>query len=80
MEKRPSLENMVAKKEKFWFGKKVLVTGHTGFKGSWLCLWLHSLGANLVGLSLDPKGPKSHYKQIKLSKLMTSSRGDIRNK
>ena len=40
----------VAKKENFWFGKKVLVTGHTGFKGSWLCLWLNSLGADLIGL------------------------------
>ena len=68
-----------AKKENFWFGKKVLVTGHTGFKGSWLCLWLNSLGADLIGLSLDPEGPKSNYEQIKLSEIMLSLRGDIRN-
>ena len=69
----------VAKKDNFWFGKKVLVTGHTGFKGSWLCLWLNSLGADLVGLSLDPEGPQSNYEQIKLSEIMLSLRGDIRN-
>ena len=34
--------------------KKVLVTGHTGFKGSWLCFWLHNLGAKVIGVSLDP--------------------------
>ena len=54
----------IAKKENFWFGKKVLVTGHKGFKGSWLCLWLNSLGAGLVGLSLDPEGPKSNDEKL----------------
>ena len=48
----------VAKKENFWFGKKVLVTGHTGFKGSWMSLWLNSLGANVIGYSLEsPTNP-----------------------
>ena len=46
---------MVTKKN-FWSGKKILITGHTGFKGSWLSLWLNYLGADLVGLSLDPDG------------------------
>ena len=54
----------VAKKENFWFGKKVLVTGHTGFKGSWVGLWGNSLGADLVGLSLDPEGPKSNDEKL----------------
>ena len=36
----------------FWSGKKVLITGHTGFKGSWLCLWLTELGASVSGISL----------------------------
>ena len=38
----------------FFKGKKVLVTGHTGFKGSWLCIWLHELGAEVIGVGLDP--------------------------
>ena len=41
----------------FWRDKKVFVTGHTGFKGSWLCLWLNRMGANVAGLSLP--GPVS---------------------
>jgi CDP-glucose 4,6-dehydratase len=39
----------------FWQGKRVLVTGHTGFKGSWLTIWLHHLGANVCGLALAPQ-------------------------
>ena len=38
----------------FWQGKRVLLTGHTGFKGSWLSLWLHKLGAKVTGISLSP--------------------------
>lgn len=38
----------------FYQGKRVLVTGHTGFKGSWLSIWLHELGAKVTGISLDP--------------------------
>jgi len=45
----------------FWVGKKVLVTGHTGFKGSWLTLWLHRIGAKVYGLSLDPLQPNSLF-------------------
>ncbi|MDH5183562.1 MAG: CDP-glucose 4,6-dehydratase, partial [Gammaproteobacteria bacterium] len=37
-----------------YFGRRILVTGHTGFKGSWLSLWLSDLGAELCGISLDP--------------------------
>ncbi|APW36635.1 CDP-glucose 4,6-dehydratase [Rhodoferax koreense] len=45
---------MVLPDQDFWRGKRVLLTGHTGFKGSWLALWLHRLGAQVVGLSLPP--------------------------
>ena len=38
----------------FWSGKRVFVTGHTGFKGGWLCLWLQSMGAETYGYSLEP--------------------------
>ena len=40
---------------KFWKGKKVLITGHTGFKGSWLCMYLNYLGADISGYSLEPQ-------------------------
>jgi CDP-glucose 4,6-dehydratase len=42
-------------------GRKVLVTGHTGFKGSWLSIWLHQMGAEVIGLSLDPSSDKDNY-------------------
>ena len=45
----------------FYKGKKVLVTGHTGFKGSWLSIWLHEQGAEVVGLSLDSYSEKDNY-------------------
>ena len=49
------------KKNNFWKKKRVLITGHTGFKGGWLSLWLHNLGAEIVGYSLNPeKLRKSH--------------------
>ena len=56
-------------------GKKVLVTGHTGFKGSWLCLWLTSLGAEVVGYSKEIPTSPSHFDLLKLD--MTSVEGDI---
>lgn len=46
---------------RFWAGKRVLVTGHTGFKGTWLCLWLEQLGAEVSGISLDPDHEPSIY-------------------
>ncbi|MBO3762251.1 CDP-glucose 4,6-dehydratase [Ciceribacter sp. L1K22] len=45
----------------FWTGKRVLVTGHTGFKGSWLCLWLEHLGANVSGIALQPDQAPAMY-------------------
>lgn len=64
---------------KFWQGKKVLVTGHTGFKGSWLCLWLQSLGANLIGFSLDPPTKPNLFDSTQISRNMKSIIGDIRD-
>ena len=63
----------------FWKGKKVLITGHTGFKGSWLSLWLQSLGAEVVGVSLDSPTTPSLYEQANVAKGMISLRQDIRN-
>ena len=54
-------------------GKKVIVTGHTGFKGSWLCIWLNLLGAKIYGISLNPQTKQSHYKCTNLKKYIQKS-------
>ncbi|RLD45100.1 MAG: CDP-glucose 4,6-dehydratase [Bacteroidetes bacterium] len=56
------MENLVEEKlfKGIYFGKKVLVTGHTGFKGSWLSLWLHLMGAEVYGISLEPTTDPNH--------------------
>ena len=60
-------------------GKKVIVTGHTGFKGSWLSLWLNILGAKVIGLSIDIPSNPSHFKAIKLQNKINHRKIDIRN-
>ena len=64
----------------FYHGKTVLVTGHTGFKGSWLALWLTSLGARVVGYALDPPSTPSHFEAADLGSLIVDIRGDIRDR
>jgi CDP-glucose 4,6-dehydratase len=59
-------------------GRAVLVTGHTGFKGSWLCLWLARLGARVAGFSLPPPTHPNHWELLDLSGV-TSVIGDVRN-
>jgi CDP-glucose 4,6-dehydratase len=63
----------------FWKGKKVLITGHTGFKGSWLSVWLQNLGANLVGYSLPPPTTPSLFTVACVDEEMTSIIGDVRD-
>jgi len=63
----------------FWQGKKVFITGHTGFKGSWLCLWLHSLGAEVTGFALQPPTQPSLFELCRLDELVTSVIGDVRD-
>lgn len=61
-------------------GKKVLVTGHTGFKGSWLCEWLLALGAEVHGFALEPPTRPSLFRQLKLAKRIASHTiGDVRD-
>lgn len=61
-------------------GKKVLVTGHTGFKGSWLVIWLKELGAEVIGYSLDPYTDKDNFVLSNLSDKITDIRGDLRDR
>ncbi len=61
-------------------GKTVLITGHTGFKGSWLASWLKILGANVIGIALNPSTQPSHYASIQLSNEIKDLRVDIRDK
>lgn len=64
----------------FYKGKRVLVTGHTGFKGSWLSIWLHELGAEVIGISLDPSSKHDNYVLSKIgSKIEADIRADIRD-
>ena len=63
----------------FWQGKRVFLTGHTGFKGSWLSLWLQSLGAEVTGYALNPPTEPSLFEVAKVANSMKSIIGDIRN-
>lgn len=63
----------------FWRGRPVLVTGHTGFKGSWLCWWLEHLGAKVAGLALDPPTSPNLFELSGLARAMASVKGDVRD-
>src|SRR3546814_15063567 len=63
----------------FWNGRRVLFTGHTGFKGGLLSLWLHRLGAHVTGLSLPPPTRPSFFEQTHLRDLVNHVEGDIRD-
>ena len=65
--------------QKQFKNKKILITGHTGFKGSWLTCWLVLLGAKVMGLSINIPTYPSHFKAIKLQKKINHKRIDIRN-
>jgi CDP-glucose 4,6-dehydratase len=63
----------------FWSGKKVFITGHTGFKGSWLCLWLNSLGAEVTGYALEPPTNPSLFELARVEESVTSIIADVRD-
>jgi CDP-glucose 4,6-dehydratase len=63
----------------FWQGRRVLVTGHTGFKGSWLSLWLQSLGAKVSGLALPPPTSPSLFEVARVAEGMESRIADLRH-
>lgn len=60
-------------------GKRVLITGHTGFKGSWMAIWLKSLGAEVYGYSLAPKSPDDNFVRTKLENEIAHKEADVRD-
>jgi CDP-glucose 4,6-dehydratase len=65
--------------KEFWTGKRVFVTGHTGFKGGWLTLWLHEMGAKVHGYSLDPPTKPSLFEIASVNTICEHEIGDIRD-
>lgn len=76
-QRQSALEGVVMKD--FFAGKKVFVTGHTGFKGSWLCIWLSRLGAHVTGYALDPPTVPSLFELARVGGLMDSRIADVRD-
>ena len=64
---------------KYFKRKKIIITGHTGFKGSWLTLWLNDIGARIVGISKNNHGKKSHFSHLKIKKGLKSYFFDIKD-
>lgn len=62
----------------FWRGRRVLLTGHTGFKGSWLALWLAELGARVTGFALPPEG-RNLFEEAQVARGIASIEGDLRD-
>ncbi|MBB6427282.1 CDP-glucose 4,6-dehydratase [Sphingopyxis sp. JAI128] len=62
-----------------WAGRRVLVTGHTGFKGSWLSLWLHHMGAQVTGFALSPPTQPSLFEAARVHELVDHVEGDVRD-
>ncbi|MGA3199211.1 MAG: CDP-glucose 4,6-dehydratase [Halobacteriota archaeon] len=63
----------------FWKNRRVFLTGHTGFKGSWLSLWLHALGADVTGYALEPPTQPSLFEQAKVADVVRSIFADVRD-
>ena len=76
VDRQSTLEDLVMS---FWQGRRVLLTGHTGFKGAWLSLWLQQLGAQVTGLALEPETDPALFTQLGLADRMDHHILDVRN-
>ncbi len=74
------MDNMENVNFKAYKDKRILITGHTGFKGAWLALWLHKLGAKIIGYSLPPPTQPNLFEAIQLEKDIIHVTGDVRDK
>lgn len=72
------MENMV--NPDFWRSKRVLITGHTGFKGSWLALWLQAMGAKVIGMALSPATQPNLFEMLRLRPALSHHMVDIRDR
>ena len=70
---------MLGDDHSFWKGRRVFVTGHTGFKGSWLCLWLHKHGALVTGYALEPPTDPSLFDLCRIGEVVSSVIADVRD-
>ncbi len=77
--RKSSVEGMGRLMQNFYSGKKVFITGHTGFKGSWLCKMLSSMGAKVTGYALEPSTDPSLFKLAGIESEITSVTGDVRD-
>ncbi len=73
------VKRAASERRPFWAGRKVFLTGHTGFKGSWLSLWLHSLGAEVTGYALAPPTEPSLFALARVGDVVRSTLADIRD-
>jgi CDP-glucose 4,6-dehydratase len=74
-----AIKGLKLTEQRFWQGKKVFLTGHTGFKGSWLSLWLHALGAEVTGYALAPPTEPSLFEGCRIDELVHSVIADVRD-